>query len=180
MLKIEDTVFILIDFQGKLAEIVDDNEKVKRRLTQVVQGLQQLEVPIIWMEQYPKGLGDTHPDIKNLLIDEQYPYEKMIFNACGNREVASKLKTLNRKQVVVAGIEAHICVYQTVRELVTQGYEVEFIEDAISSRTKENKEIAVRKMTALGAMPTNVEMLLFELLKTAEHPQFKTISKLIK
>jgi nicotinamidase-related amidase len=104
----------------------------------------------------------------------------MSFSCCQNDRFASALKALNRKQVLIAGIEAHICVYQTAVDLVGLGYEVQVVADAVSSRQIENKEIGLQKMKAFGISLTSVETALFELLKVAEGEQFKKIIKIVK
>lgn len=179
MLHVDHTALILVDYQGKLARVMDRNEDLLDAMVRLVKGVQHLNIPIIWLEQYPKGLGPTAPEIKELLEGEE-PIAKMDFSACQHEDFQEKMKQLNRKSYLVAGIEAHICVYQTVKELLEQDYYVEYVHDAISSRTAANKEVAVDKMNLLGAFPTSVEMALFELMGTAEHPAFKQISKLIQ
>src|SRR5699024_11463753 len=107
----------------------------------------------------------TTDSISQILKDENEPIEKMRFSVCESPQFKEKLSKLDVNNFIVAGIEAHICVYQTVRELLAKDYHVEFVQDAISSRTEMNKKIAISKMTALGALPTSVEMLLFELME---------------
>lgn len=180
MLSIDQTALILIDYQGKLASVMHGREQLHEKMLQLIQGMKILDVPIVWLEQYPKGLGPTEDEIREMLHDENETIAKMNFSACGSKEVQEHLQTLDKKNYLVAGIEAHVCVYQTVCDLLSRGKHVEFVQDAISSRTAENKQIAINKMSLLGAYPTSVEMVLFELMKTAEHPKFKKISSLIK
>ncbi|MGM8213241.1 hydrolase [Virgibacillus sp. W0430] len=179
MLKRDQTVFVLIDVQGKLARIMHESETLLGKLGTLIQGLRKLNIPIIWLEQYPKGLGPTADEIKQYLSDLE-PISKMTFSACKNEEFQEVFHALGRHQVLVAGIESHICVYQTAKDLKEQGHEVQIVKDAISSRTLESKELGIEKMKSYGITETNVEMALFELLETAEHPEFKAISKLIK
>jgi nicotinamidase-related amidase len=108
------------------------------------------------------------------------PIAKMAFSACGEEEFNEAVKASGRTQFIVTGIETHICVYQTARQLKEQGFEVEVVVDAVSSRTKANKEIGLAKMQALGILPTCTEMILYELLQKADHSQFKTILQLVK
>jgi|SRR5699024_4352478 len=180
MILIDHTALILIDYQGKLANVMYGRDELHEKMLQLIQGMQILEVPIIWLEQYPQGLGSTENEVKNLLQQTYAPIAKMNFSACGSKEVQEHLQMLDKKNYLVAGIEAHVCVYQTVCELLEAGKHVEFVQDAISSRTAESKQIAIDKMSLLGAYPTSVEMVLFELMQTAEHPKFKEISQLIK
>lgn len=180
MLTPNNTAFVLIDFQGRLAEVMYESDLIRENLKTLIKGLQLLDVPTIWVEQYPKGLGPTVDDVKELLIPDYEPIAKMDFSACQHDDVQNLLAEYDRENYIVAGIEAHVCVYQTVRELLAAEKYVEFVEDCISSRTKKNKQIAINKMSLLGAYPTSVEMILFELMKTAEHPNFREISSLIK
>jgi len=180
MLTTENTAFMLIDYQGRLAQVMHEREQLHDNLVTLIKGLNVLNIPIIWVEQYPKGLGETKESVKKLLIENNEPIAKMDFSACAHEDVQSLMKDVNREKYIVAGIEAHVCVYQTVKQLLKADKHVEFVQDCISSRTKMNKEIAIQKMQRLGAYSTSVEMVLFELLGTAEHPNFKEISTLIK
>lgn len=179
MLKKEDTALVVIDVQGKLARLMDESESLLKNLQILIQGAKILKIPIIWLEQYPEGLGPTVEEIKFLLEDEQ-PIAKRCFSSCLKDDFMKALQKVNCNQILIAGIETHICVYQTVRDLLTLNYEVEVVTDAVSSRTKQNKEIGLQKMYQLGAKATSVEMALFELLKEAIGEEFKQISKLVK
>ena len=141
-------------------------------------GCKLLDIPIIWMEQNPIRLGGTTPEIAQHMNGQ--PIAKMSFNALLEKDVQEAVKASGRSKFILTGIETHICVYQTACALKEQGYKVEVVVDAISSRTKENKEIGLAKMQALGILPTSTEMILYELLKTSDHEQFKTILKLVK
>lgn len=179
MLNKENTVFVLVDVQGKLAEIVQDSEKMIANLNNLIQGLQILEVPIVWLEQYPEGLGPTTEDLAAHLVGMD-PIRKITFSACKNPAFIDTVEKTERKQVLIAGIETHICVYQTATGLKDLGYEVEVVADAVSSRTTLNKDIGLEKMKAAGIKWTSVEMALYELMETAEGEQFKRILKLLK
>jgi nicotinamidase-related amidase len=179
MLKREETVLVLIDIQGKLAQIVDQSEFVIGNIATVVQGVKELQMPVLWLEQYPKGLGHTVEAIAQHLTD-QSPIEKITFSAYQTEEFVRALEQTGRKKVLLAGIETHICVYQTAAELLANGYEVEVLADCVSSRTADNSEIGLQKMMQLGATITSVEMALFEMQQTAKGDSFKAISKLVK
>jgi nicotinamidase-related amidase len=138
-----------------------------------------LEIPVLLTEQYPKGLGATIPEIKELLPDVK-PIEKVCFSCCDNEAFCKSLESLKRKQVLITGIEAHICVYQTATALARKGYEVQVVSDCVSSREPENKAVAMQKMGAAGILPTSAEMALFELLKVAQGDKFKQISSIVK
>ncbi len=180
MLQTEHTILVLIDVQGNLAHAMHNKESLFENLKKLIQGVQVLNIPIIVTEQYPKGLGPTLPDIAALLPPGTQPISKVHFSCCGDTTFMQALTDYNRRQVLVAGIETHICVYQTTAELVQHGYEVELVTDAISSRTAENRELGLTKMRQLGAGSTSVEMALFELLQVAGSDQFKQIQKIIK
>ena len=179
MFSTNNTALIIIDVQGKLASVMHESEALLKNIEILIQGAKLLNIPIIWMEQYPKGLGPTATQVEQHLTEEE-PIAKKIFSACQSERFQKEIVELERHQLLVVGIEAHICVYQTVRELLESKKEVEVVVDAVSSRTCQNKEIAIEKMKALGAGITSVEMILFELMQTADHPKFKEISKLIK
>ena len=179
MLKRDETVLVVVDVQGKLATLMYEKEKLFRNLQILIRGARILDLPIIWTEQYPKGLGPTIPEIGSLL-DGLTPIEKIDFSCCGESRFMTKLNAINRNQVLICGIETHVCIYQTTLDLIKLGHEVQVVADAVSSRTRENKEIGLQKMAAAGAAITSVEMLLFELLRAAGTDEFKAISNLLK
>ncbi|MFJ8514372.1 hydrolase [Lysinibacillus xylanilyticus] len=178
MFTIEEACLVVVDVQGKLATIVDESEEMIANVAKLVQAMQALEVPILWLEQNPSRLGGTALDIAQHLQGQAIA--KMAFSACQEQEFVDALKESGRSQFIVTGIETHICVYQTARQLKEQGFEVEVVADAVSSRTKANKEIGLEKMKGLGILPTSVEMILYELLQHADHPHFKTVLQLVK
>ena len=179
MLKKEEAVLVLIDIQGKLAQIVDESEFIIKNIANVIQGAKLLELPILWLEQYPKGLGPTDERIAEHLVDEK-PIEKITFSAYDTEEFVRALEQTGRKKILLAGIETHICVYQTAAHLLANGYEADVLADCVSSRTARNSEIGIQKMVQLGATLTSVEMALFEMQQVAKGDVFKTISKLVK
>ena len=179
MLNKEDTVVVLIDIQGKLAQIVDESDFIVNNIATVVQGAKVLELPILWLEQYPKGLGTTDERIAQHLTDET-PIEKITFSAYQTPEFVQALEKTGCKKVLLAGIETHICVYQTAADLLASGYQVEVLADCVSSRTAGNREVGIQKMLQLGAGITCVEMALFEMQQIAKGDSFKQISKLVK
>jgi nicotinamidase-related amidase len=178
-LNTENTVLVLIDFQERLFPVISAKEKLLQNVVKLIKGAQVLEVPVILTEQYPKGLGPTIPEIKELLPGLK-PIEKVCFGCCDNEEFNKALESLKRKQVLVAGIEAHICVYQTAMALARKGYEVHLVTDGVSSREPENKAVALTRMSASGINLTSTEMALFELLKAAGGDKFKQISNIVK
>jgi nicotinamidase-related amidase len=174
-----NTVLVLIDFQERLFPVMHDKEKLLKNVIKLVKGATVLEIPIILTEQYPKGLGPTIPEIKEL-IPGVTPVEKVCFNCTDEASFTKALETLKRKQVLIAGIEAHICVYQTAMALARLGYDVQVVGDAIASRDPENKLVTLFKIGAAGINPTTTEMALFELLKVAQGDKFKQISSIVK
>ncbi|GIM44976.1 hydrolase [Collibacillus ludicampi] len=179
MLSKEQALLVLVDVQGKLAKIVHDSESLIENLIKLIQGLRILRVPIIWVEQYPEGLGSTIEEVAQYLTGIK-PIRKISFNACENETFIQAVKETGRQQLLVAGIETHICVYQTSIGLKKMGYEVQVVTDAVSSRTLANKEIGLEKMKSAGVAWTSVETVLFELMKIAEGDHFKQIIKLLK
>jgi nicotinamidase-related amidase len=179
MLSKEQALLVLVDVQGKLAKIVHDSESLIENLIKLIQGLRILRVPIIWVEQYPEGLGSTIEEVAQYLTGIK-PIRKISFNACENETFVQAVKETGRQQLLVAGIETHICVYQTSIGLKKLGYEVQVVTDAVSSRTLANKEIGLEKMKSAGIAWTSVETVLFELMKIAEGDHFKQIIKLLK
>ncbi|MER2106235.1 MAG: hydrolase [Solibacillus sp.] len=179
MLTKEETVLVLIDIQGKLAEIVDESAFVIDNIVRIVQGAKVLELPILWLEQYPKGLGPTVEKIAAELSGVKL-IEKIMFSAYDTAEFVQQLEQTGRKKVLLAGIETHICVYQTAAHLLANGYEVEVLADCVTSRTAGNREVGIEKMLQLGATITSVEMALFEMQQIAKGDAFKAISKIVK
>lgn len=170
---------LVIDVQGRLAELMHHKKRLFKHLTVMIQAADLLGIPIHWFEQYPKGLGPTKPEIKDLLSAAGY-HEKITFSACGAPEFMSQLQASGRRQCIVTGIETHVCVYQTVLDLLDQGFAVKVNQQAVSSRAKDNKKLGLHNMQVAGAKLTSTEMILFELMQSAEHPRFRDMSSLLK
>lgn len=179
MLKIETAILLLVDIQGKLAHLMHEKERLFDNLQKLIKGIQVLGIPVLWVEQNPVGLGPTIPEVADLLPDST-PISKMSFSSCRNDRFLQALKEPDRNQVLIAGIETHICVYQTAVDLVDMGLEVQVVTDAVSSRTPENKAIGLQRMRDAGAGWTSVETALFELLGVAEGEAFKALLKIVK
>lgn len=179
MLKLEDTVLLVIDVQGKLAQLMHGKEELFSNVGLMIQGAQVLEVPILLTEQYPKGLGPTVPEIAELLPDVE-PITKTAFSCCGEKTFNEAFANLERRQALLVGIETHVCVWQTAHDLLESEYEVHVAADAVSSRHPGNKEIGLQKMRDAGVEITCVESALFELMRVAEGSKFKAVSKLLK
>lgn len=174
MLESDSSALVIIDVQGRLAEIVHQHDLMLSNVKIMIQSAKILEIPILWLEQVPNKLGGTRPEILPFL-EGCAPIPKVTFSAWQNDAFRRAFRALNRRQVLVAGIETHICVYQTTRDLLQAGMEVHVLSDAVSSRVLENKLVGLTKMKALGADITSVETAVFELMKAAEGPKFKEI-----
>lgn len=178
--KPDSSALLVVDVQEKLFPLIDRPCEVMERLKLLVQGAALLELPIIATEQYPKGLGGTIAPLKDLLGHQgEYP-EKTTFSACGEAAPLKAIEKSKKQQWIVAGIEAHVCVLQTVRDLLNKGYEVAVVNDAISSRSIYDFSTAIAEMRDMGARIVSTEMILFELFHDAKHPKFKAFSELIK
>ncbi|HVT03053.1 MAG TPA: hydrolase [Thermoanaerobaculia bacterium] len=181
-LKRESTILAVIDVQEKLAKHMTDSESLQTNIDRLVRGCHLLNVPALLTEQYPKGLGDTTRMVQKS-FDETYgahTIQKLCFSGVGCADFSESLKLAARKQVVLAGIEAHVCVYQTAMDLLESGYQVHLVSDAISSRSAANKDIALRRLVSEGAKISSTEMVLFELTIEAGTDEFRAISKLVK
>ncbi|MCK5312572.1 MAG: hydrolase [Desulfobacteraceae bacterium] len=179
MFAIENTLLILIDIQGKLASLMHGKDHLYKNFEIIVKSMNILKIPIIWMEQVPDKLGPTIQQITNHLPDLE-PIPKYTFSCCGNDEFMEKLKSIERKQILLTGIETHICVYQTACDLIKKGYEVQVIDDCVSSRTQSNKTIGLKRIKEAGGSVTSTETILFELMKSTKAEGFREITKLIK
>ena len=179
MLNIDNTALVIIDVQGKLATLMYQKDELYDNLTKIIKGARVLDLPIIWNEQIPDKLGPTIPEIADILRDME-PLAKNSFSCCGNSSFQARLENCKRRQVLLVGIETHVCVYQTAIDLLRTGYEVYLVSDAVSSRTLENKQIGIQAIKDAGAKITSVEMALFEMLKIARGDKFKQVIKIVK
>ncbi|WP_304509801.1 isochorismatase family protein [Anaerotignum sp.] len=176
---VEDTAALFIDFQEKLVPVISGNEEIVRKSGILVQGLAEVGVPFGVSQQYTKGLGETVPELVAFIDSFQY-MEKNTFSCFQCDEIAAWIKAQGKKTILVCGVEAHICVLQTVIDLLGADYNVFVVADCIGSRNPYDKEIALERMKAEGAILTTCESALFELTGGAKSPHFKTISKLVK
>ena len=179
MVSAEEATLVVIDVQEKLSRVIFQRENLIDNLKRLIQGTQVLGVPILLTEQYPQGLGPTINEVSTLLPDIE-PLPKVCFSCYGDGNFVRELQKQRRKQVIISGIESHVCVYQTAADLVNAGYEVHFVTDCISSRTPENREIGFQKMSQIGATLTSTETILFEMLRLAEGEKFKRISQIVR
>jgi nicotinamidase-related amidase len=179
MLDRQHAVLAVVDVQGKLAQLMHEKQALFANLTSLIRGIRALDIPVLWAEQNPRGLGPTVAEIAAEL-EGMEPIAKMSFSCWQNETFAKALAATGRNQVLIAGIEAHICVYQTAQDLTAAGYEVQVVADAVSSRRPESKALALQKLRDAGVSITSVEMTLFELLKVAEGETFKNILEIVK
>ncbi|MBN2397848.1 MAG: hydrolase [Deltaproteobacteria bacterium] len=179
MLTIENSLLLVIDTQESLARVMHGKEGLFENLQKIIRGAGILGVPLIVTEQVPEKLGTTIPEISSLL-GAVTPIPKSSFSCCGEERFMKELDGAKRRQVLVAGIESHVCVYQTAVDLVRKGYEVHILTDCISSRTEENRLLGIERMREEGAKITGTEMFLFELMRVAGGDRFREISRLVK
>jgi nicotinamidase-related amidase len=156
---------VVVDVQGKLARLMYDKQVLFKNIQILIKAAKILNVPILWCQQCPDALGPTVPEIEQILTDNG-PIDKSAFSCCGAEQFNIKLNEAERHQVLLCGIETHVCVYQTAVDLLRKGFRVDVIADAVSSRTQENKQIAINRLAAEGVNISCTEMALFELLKT--------------
>ncbi len=173
----DDAVLLLIDLQEKLLKVMDQSAKVIRYTSLLLNTAKQLQIPVIVSEQYPRGLGRTLEQICEHIPEHQL-IEKTTFS-CGEA-LLSKIADLKRNTVIVTGSETHVCVFQTVIDLLEKGYTVHVVRNAVCSRFKEDYQNGLELMKEAGAIITNAETVVFDLLKQSGTPDFKAISPLIK
>jgi nicotinamidase-related amidase len=179
MLTIDNAILVVVDVQGKLAEIMYDHDRLFDNLRKLILGAHVLLIPTVVTEQIPEKLGATSPELVRLFPDFQ-PIRKITFSCAGNEEFNAALRASGRSQVLLTGIETHVCVYQTALDLLTSGYEVHLVTDAVSSRAADNRALGIERIKEAGATLTSTEMALFELLKVAAGTQFKQIIQIVK
>lgn len=177
----ENTQAMIIDVQERLTPHIYDHENIIKKTVTLIKGLQALGIPIMLNEQYKKGLGDTLPEIRDVLEgDNAKSFEKVTFSACDNNDTWHHLAQQNRSTILLLGVEAHVCVLQTALDLLDNGMQPVIIGDAVGSRFPYDKKQAIRRIRRAGGVITTVETILFELCRSSEDPAFKTISNLIK
>ncbi len=179
ILQREKTALLIIDVQEKIIGVMRKPERLVSNLLKLVQGIKIMNIPIFFTEQYPKGLGPTIPELKEKL-EKSDAVQKMSFSCFGAGDLFSELRKKDIEQIIVCGIESHVCVQQTVLDLLANGFQVDVAADAVSSRKKFDYEIALQRMRSHGAEITTTESILFELLKVCGTDEFRAVSKLVK
>ncbi|MCC5864414.1 MAG: hydrolase [Wenzhouxiangella sp.] len=176
---IDDSLLLIVDVQGKLARLMDNSEAMIAQQRRLIQGCRLLGLPVVWAEQLPQKLGPTVPELVEVL-DSIEPLAKSSFGCCGDAGLMAAIEASGRNQVLLCGIEAHVCVWQTAAALRQRDHAVHLVCDAVSSRSAFNRDIAFRRMSAAGVHLSNVEMVLFELMGDAQHPHFRDVSRLLR
>ena len=179
MLSRTNAVLIIIDIQGNLAQAMYDKENLFTNNVKLIKGFKALNLPIVFTEQIPQKLGKTLSVISQELEGIE-PISKEDFSCWVEKNFKEKLEELNCKNIILAGIETHVCVYQTALDLISNGYTIHLVVDAVSSRTPENRQVGIDAMKSAGAHITSTEMVLFELLRTAADPKAKEFFKIVK
>ncbi len=179
LLQKENTALLVIDIQERLLPVIHESERVIQNTIKLINGFKILNSPIYYTEQYPKGLGETEKRIKEAL-GETKAYTKMSFSCSGASGLFEELEQNNIKQVVVCGVESHVCVMQTVLDLIANDFLVYIASDAVSSRREFDCRVALNRMERNGAEITLTESILFEMLEVCGTDEFRAISKLVK
>lgn len=175
----ENSLLVVVDVQGKLASLMIDRENLYKNIAAVIEAANVLSMPIFYTEQAPEKIGGTIPEIAKHFKKAKH-FTKKTFSCCGEEDFLAALKASGRKNIILAGIETHVCVYQTARDLLAKKYHVYAVADAIASRKPTDKHFGLNRMQQLGAQLVCVEMLLTELIATSAHPKFKEILNLIR
>ena len=175
----EKSFLMVIDVQEKIFSTMYEQMETEKNINRMIEGAKALNLPIVWTEQHPKGLGPTIPTVRKSL-DGFNSLEKITFSCLGDAAVSSEISSLKRSQAILCGIETHVCIYQTAEDLRELKYDVHVATDAVMSRKPSNYHLALEKLARQGAQLTSVEMALFELQKIAKGETFKAISRIIK
>jgi nicotinamidase-related amidase len=175
----ESAGLIIIDVQQRLLEVMRRKQTVIDNILKLIHLSQLFSIPVITTEQYPKMLGTTLPEIKNRLKNFQ-PIKKMDFDCCSVETFKNSLESFNLKNIILSGVETHICILQTCLTLLERGYSVYVPQDAVDSRTEENWRVGLELMDRAGAVITSTETIIFQLLKRAGTKEFKDMLRMIK
>jgi nicotinamidase-related amidase len=176
----DNACLLIVDVQARLLPAMADRDEVVKNAAVLLKAAARLDIPVIASEQYPKGLGPTVPEIARSLPAGATVIEKMSFSCLADETFARRLRELGRTQVVVAGIEAHVCVLQTAEQLIASGHDVFVVADATSSRTPASHDLAMARLARAGCTIVSTEMVVFEWMQVAGTPEFRELSALIK
>lgn len=178
-LHLESTALLVVDVQTKLMPAIDQREAVTSQILRLMDGAEALDVPIVITEQYPQGLGPSIPEIAQRAVKAHCCADKVKFSAFVE-PVRRQLAAVGAQSVIVCGVEAHVCVLQTCLDLMGAGYLAAVVVDAVGSRRRTDKEVALDRLMQAGVLPTTVESALLEWVHEAGTDRFKTILPLIK
>jgi len=176
----EDTLALLVDFQERLVPVINHDVELIHNTEILIKGLKVLGIPIIVTQQYTKGIGMTVTELATAIGDDFSFFDKLTFSCAEDDTILSKIAETGKSNIIVCGIEAHICVLQTVIDLIAKGYHVILVEDCVGSRKESDRQVGIRRAIAEGAVITSYESILFELTRVAKTEVFKEISRLIK
>lgn len=179
-LKEENTVLVVVDMQEAFRNPMPDFAMIASRIAIAIRGFGVLELPVIVTEQYPAGLGCTVEELKLSMPESSRVIEKSTFSAYREPNFVETLKSVGRTQVVICGIEAHVCVQQTAYDLKNEGYDVHLLADCVSSRFEHDKAAALARMQDFGVKTSSMEMALFELMIDSRHEKFKAVQSLLR
>lgn len=177
----DNSCLIIVDLQAKLSTAMPEKviARLRRNTDILIKAANQLGVPIFTTAQYPKGLGPIEEFISGQLNESAVHFDKTCFSILGAAQLFEQLKTTDKKQIILTGIEAHICVLQSALDLIEKNFDVFVVADAIASRKSSSYETALQRLRQTGCHVLNTESVLFEWLRDASHPDFKILSKLI-
>lgn len=178
-LQADRTVLVVVDIQEKFRDLIHGMDKVVDNSSRLIQFCQALDIPIVVTEHYPRGLGVTISEVRRQF--KTFPViEKIHFSCCGDNNFNQKLKKLGRDQIMLCGIETHVCIYQTAFDLLHQGKQVAVAVDAVSSCSPTDREIGLKRMSELGIQSMSAQMMMFEILRKAGTEQFKKVAPILK
>lgn len=180
LLRLGDTVLVVVDMQEPLLRVIWERERVIKNTAILIAAAKILRVSIVPTLQNEEKLGGILPEIASKLPPQCYPFNKMSFSCLADNACASEIQRSGCKQILLCGVETHVCVSQTAHDLLAQGYQVHVAADAVSSRTPSNWEIGLERMRRAGVFITSTEMALYELLNEAGTPEFREILQLVK
>jgi nicotinamidase-related amidase len=180
VLNAERAALVVVDLQEAFRPAIHEFEKIVARTAIVIEAAKLLGVPILATEQAPAKLGATVEEIRRALPPNIKLMDKSAFSSCGADGFMAALKTMQRPQIMLVGIESHVCMNQTAHDLLHAGFQVHLLTDCTSSRTPANRALGIDKMLRSGALPSSSEMALFELIGDAQHEHFRMISRMIK
>lgn len=180
LLHVDDTILVVVDMQEPFLQVMHERERLIRNVSILIKGAKVMRLPIIGTTQNRKALGSVIPEISELFSPLRPPFDKLVFNCNADTAFASEVNRSGRKQIIICGLETHICVSQTALSLVASGYQVHVASDAVSSRNTDNWRIGLEKVRQGGGLITSVETALFELLHEAGTTEFREVLNLIK